>query len=96
MTASYNICFPFPYPTADISYIIGVAKKCMRHIYKKHYHYHKAGLILLDLVPHSNEQLNLLSQRQPKNITLMQTIDEINSECGRNAIFFYAQGINRN
>jgi DNA polymerase V len=90
-----NVFFPFPHPTADTGYIIRIAKKCIRHLYKKQYHYHKVGLILMDLIPCEIEQLDFLNSHSAKPNILMQTIDSINSEYGKNTIFYCAQGIKR-
>jgi DNA polymerase V len=90
-----NIFFPFPHPTADTAYIIRIAKKCMKYLYKEKYRYHKTGLILVDLIPHAMEQWDLLSFNSPKRNLLMETVDSINSTYGKNTVFYCAEGIKR-
>lgn len=86
---------PFPTPTCDTGYMIQVAKKCIRKLYKKGYKYHKAGIILFDLVPKSIQQFDLLDTQADKKHLLMQTMDTINQMYGRETIFHCAEGIKR-
>jgi DNA polymerase V len=87
--------FHFPNPTADTGYIMRIAKKCIQRLYKAGYNYHKAGLILVDLVPHSIRQFDWLAPDTTKSERLMKTIDAINTQHGKNTIFYGAEGIKR-
>lgn len=91
-----DIYFSFPIPTNDTRYIIRIAKKCIQTLYKKGYRYHKAGLILLDLIPQAQQQIDLFTSFCEKSNNLMKTIDLINKEHGKNTIFYCAEGIKRN
>lgn len=88
--------FRFPEPTADTSYIIRMAKKCLSHIFKSGYQYQKTGVMLLDLRPNTIKQYDLLTREAvQKNQSLLKTIDSINEMYGRNTIFYCAEGISR-
>ncbi len=87
--------FPFPIPTADTGYIIRTVKKCAKYLFKKEYRYHKAGIILLDILPASLRQLDLLSEHPERKDALMKTVDYINTTFGKDTIFHCAEGIKR-
>jgi len=91
-----GVMFPFPAPTADTRYLIHTAKKCLKHIYRKKYKYNKAGIMLLDIVPQSVKQYDLLlNVIDDKSDRLMSAIDSINKEMGKNTLFFAAEGTKR-
>lgn len=91
-----GVTFPFPTPTADTRYLIRIAKKCLKHIYRKGYQYHKAGIMLLDIIPQSVKQFDLLlNVIDTKSDQLMCVIDRLNKEMGKNTVFFAAAGIKR-
>lgn len=91
-----GITFPFSQPTADTRDIIRIAKKCIKRIYKKGYSYHKAGVILLDIIPAEIKQYDMLTaQSQEKSEKLMRVVDSINKTKGKDIIFYCAQGIER-
>lgn len=91
-----NSCsFPFPIPTANTGYIIGIAKKCIRYLYRKEFRYHKTGIMLLNIMPNSVEQMDWISQTPAKENQLMKTVDLINDHYGRDAVFFGSEGIKR-
>ncbi len=92
----YNngMTFGFPEPSDDTAYIIRMARKCLEQIFSKGYKYHKAGIILLDLVPVTFKQLELFdSMDTPERSRLMQTIDKMNTVMGRDTMRFGSQGI---
>jgi DNA polymerase V len=71
-----------------------MARKCLEQIFSKGYKYHKAGIILLDLVPVTFKQLELFdSMDTPERSRLMQTIDKMNTVMGRDTMRFGSQGI---
>jgi DNA polymerase V len=91
-----SAAFIFPAPTADTAYMIRIAKKCLRHIYKLNYQYHKAGIMLLNISPQSIEQYDLLLLSNIKKTKrLTQTVDSINEKFGKNTLFYCAEGIKR-
>lgn len=92
---SNNVFFPFPIPTQDTSYIIRIAKKCIRHLYKKNLSYHKVGVILTELIPQNMQQQDILQVNSLKNERLIQSVDVINKKFGKDTLFYCAEGISR-
>ena len=91
-----GLTFSFVTPTADTRYLIQIAKKCLQRIYKKNYDYHKAGIMLLDIIPEKNKQQDLfLSEDTTKSDQVMRIVDEINASFGKNSIFIAAEGVKR-
>ena len=89
--------YEFPTPTSDTSYVIYIAKLCLRKIFKNGYEYHKTGIMLMDLLPNSVYQYNLFNQDdiEPKRDKLIKTVDKINLNLGKNSLFFAAEGVER-
>lgn len=91
-----GLTYTFAIPTADTRELIYFAKKCLRHIYKKNYQYHKAGIMLLDIIPQKNIQHDLLTPaNNEKANQVMRVVDDINAYFGKNSIFIAAEGVNR-
>jgi DNA polymerase V len=91
-----SMTYPLTFPTADTGYLISIAKECLRRLYKKDYRYHKAGIMLLDISQEKTRQYDLLSEViNKKSECLMQTMDNINSNMGKNTIFLAAEGTKR-
>jgi len=85
-------------PTATNSTIemVTFATKALKEIYKKDYGYKKAGVILYDISPDTGTQNILFDTiNREKHATLMQTIDFVNTEHGKNTISLGVQGKSR-
>jgi DNA polymerase V len=83
-------------PTAseDTAELIQVAHRALAQIYKEGYAYHKAGVVLLDLVPANEVQQNLWDTvNRSQRSTLMQALDQINRDFGSGAIRYAAEGL---
>jgi DNA polymerase V len=92
---SKGITLGFITPTDNTSIIIKIAHNCINQIYCSAYQYHKAGIILLDLILTSSaQQTNLFVKDDISlmNSKFMQTIDKINQNMGKRVLFFSAQG----
>lgn len=72
-----------------------MARQGIGNIFKKGYQYKKAGIILLDLTPHTVQQEDFFQTAHPNRPKLMQTIDAINRVFGKNTVFYAAQGVHR-
>ena len=82
--------------TDDSSKIIKLALKLLDSIYIDGLNYHKAGIILHDIISKQNEQTNLFADiDHEKRSNLMKIIDNINYKSGKETIFFAQQGVNR-
>jgi DNA polymerase V len=68
----------------------------IRKVYRKGYKYRKGGVMLMGLTSTSNRQYDLLSTRtEPKQESLMQSLDRLNKRYGANTIFYAATGVKR-
>ncbi len=86
--------FRFDIPTCHTAEIIDRALACLGRIYAGGYAYKKAGVILTDLVDASYTQGHLFPDtRDHREGPLMKTIDRLNLELGRGAIFAASMGV---
>ncbi|MFC1732913.1 Y-family DNA polymerase [candidate division KSB1 bacterium] len=80
----------------DTSQIIPIAAKGLKQIFKKGYKYKKSGVIVSDLVPENQIQLNLWDHKENgSNKDLMNVIDQINSKLGKDKVTYAIQGIEK-
>lgn len=83
-------------PSNDTRTITHAVKQILKKIYRPGLSYKKTGVMLLDLISENNIQTNLLEMSPPKNSIksqrLMETIDLMNHNFGRNTVFLAAQG----
>jgi len=86
-----------PTPTDNTMQLVNVALWGLKQIYKPHYNYAKAGVMLSELVPVQGVQTDLFSQVQvsPKSTKLMQTMDGINKKMGKESIKLASEGFTR-
>lgn len=93
----------FPIATAESVELIHTAQKLLRELYRSGPMYKKATVILLDLkdaeAVRSQGTLFPLDDRSPedrqKRERLMESIDSINGQMGRDTLFFGSQGFRR-
>uniref|UniRef100_UPI0024E1A3EB DUF4113 domain-containing protein n=1 Tax=Fluviibacter phosphoraccumulans TaxID=1751046 RepID=UPI0024E1A3EB len=74
------------------------AFRILKRIYRHGYAYHKAGIMLLDLVPLGQRQPSLFAaegEESSRPQALLQVLDEINGRYGRRTLQFAAEGIAR-
>jgi len=89
---------PLPAPSDDTRVLTAWALRILRRIYRDGYAYHKAGIMLLDLIPLHQRQASLFGVEQQEGSrpqALMQALDEINARYGRRTLQFAAEGIAR-
>jgi DNA polymerase V len=83
----------FTHPTADTRLIINIAKACLDKIYRRGFEYKKTGIMLLDLIPATARQYDLLSESDShKSQIMMQTLDKINERFGKRSLFLASEG----
>lgn len=90
-----SFCYYFPEACDDTGYMIHVAKQCLRKLYREGYRYHKAGVMLLDLLPNYVKQLSLFNPEDVRKQKLIKTVDKINQLLGNNTIFYCSEGIKK-
>ena len=83
------------FPTNSTIELTKFALTGFNKIFKAGYNYKKAGVVVMDLTPESNQQLNLFNNSNPKHKKLMQTIDQLNQSIGHHKIRLAAQGVGR-
>ncbi len=96
----YQQAMTVPLSTAcdDTRELIRWAFRILRRIYRPGYAYHKAGIMLLDLVPLCAQQPSLFAAVQTERgrpQVLMRALDDINARYGRRTVQFAAEGVAR-
>ena len=80
-------------PTADTRVIIHYSIKAIKELYRSGYEYKKCGILLLDIIPNTFVQLDLLQGTLPvSDKELMKTIDQIKLKFGKSIIKYACQG----
>jgi len=94
-----GITVPLPEATADTRVLTQWAIRVLRRIYRPGFGYHKAGVMLLDLVPAANRQLALFDSqggdRDARSESLMAVLDDVNQRYGRRSLHLAAEGCER-
>lgn len=78
-------------PSNDSRELIAAAMQGLKRLWRQGYHYHKAGVMLLDLSPQANRQLTLTETPQShadaqRSERLMATLDTLNRELGKGTV----------
>lgn len=78
----------FPVATHFTPALVKEALSLLEKIYKKGYHYKKAGVLVLDLVSQDTTQLHLWESgtNSKKQINLMQAVDRLNLQYGSKTV----------
>lgn len=86
---SNSATYSSTYPTDSNQELQSWAIKTLERIYKEHYEYRKAGIILSGLVPAENLTKRMFDdERFQKQHKLMKAIDEINQKFGKDSVRF--------
>lgn len=72
-----------PFPTSSSLELVHFAIEGLKHIYREHKHYKRAGVILLDLVNANEYQPSLFFNSNPKHKKLMEAMDHLNEKYGK-------------
>ena len=94
---SNGLTIPMPSPTDDTRQLVSVVLWGLKQIYRPHFNYAKAGVMLSELVPAQGVQTDLFSPMQStlKSDALMTTIDQINRKMGKDAIKLASEGFRK-
>lgn len=90
-----GVTVPLPEPSDDTRTLTCWALSILKQIFRPGFGYHKAGVMLLDLVPRQHQQFSLWSSScrdQGRSATLMQTMDQINQRYGRGTLALAVEG----
>jgi DNA polymerase V len=87
---SKSIGVKLPYPVSDSSTLIKYAFLGLDKIFKKGYLYKKSGVMLTDIFPVDNVQLNFVADsfltHVEKNEKIMESVDYINNKWGKDTV----------
>lgn len=88
---SPSLAVELPHPTDDSREILRAAGHALQRIYRKGYLYQKGGVMLLDIIGASRQQLSLLDTQQTeaerqRSQKLMIVMDALNQRMGRGTI----------
>lgn len=81
-----NIVLKLPFATNSSLELAHYANKALEHIYQKGFHYKKAGVILLEIVPQDTVQISLFDNSNPRHASLMRAVDVLNQRFGQQKI----------
>ncbi len=85
-----------PAPTADTGKLIGYAVKGVKALYWAGLRYKKAGVMLLNLSPAQQRQLDLLHPGDDERSRLrMQVVDRVNAKLGKDTLRFAREGLHQ-
>lgn len=90
-----NIVIKTDYPTNSSFDLNKYAQLGLKAIFKKGYHYKKAGVIVMGLTPEGQNQLTLFKKPNPKHVPIMKIVDRMNKAYGNNKIKFGSQSLGR-
>jgi len=82
-----------PHPTSDTRLIVNAALGLLRKIYRPHYQYKKAGVILSDIIPTAAVPLDLFEQPDTQGVQLMSAIDDMNRRYGRGTVHLAGESL---
>ena len=94
---SNGLTIPLPTPSDDTRLLVNAALWGLKQVFRTHYNYTKAGVMLSELVDTNGVQTDLFSQLQvsPKSTKLMGVLDGINNKMGKESIKLASEGFKR-
>ena len=92
---SRSIVVKTDYPTNSSIDIVKYAVLGLKAIYKEGYQYKKAGVIVMELTPQSEKQLNIFTEENPKHQKLMLVMDGLNKKIGQKKLKLACQDLGR-
>lgn len=93
---SKSIVVQTDYPTNSSIDLVKLAMKGLKAIYLKGYSYKKAGIVVMNLTPENQKQLNIFTTENPKHEHLMRVMDKINKVSGNKVLKLACQDQKRN
>lgn len=84
-----------PYPANSDITLSKYACKALESIFQKGYKYKKAGVVVVDLTPQKDFQLNLFQNEDKRHFALMNTIDKLNYRMGEKKVKLGSQDLKR-
>ena len=83
-------------PSQDTRVITTYALTLLKVMYKPRFYYNKCGIHLLDIIPETHLQTDLLTHHLPAtNRSIMKVLDNINQKYGKSTVHLAAEGFNK-
>jgi DNA polymerase V len=93
---SNTLTLKLPIATDSTADLIRCALQGIQAIYRDGYHYKKAGVMLIGLVPVSKTQADLFDEQdRGKSKRLMSALDSINDRWGAGTLHYASSGISK-
>jgi len=86
-----EITIQLPFPSNSSIEIVAFAVRALNYLYIPGYEYRKAGVVLRDISPESECQMNLFKNSAPKHKALMRTVDKLNQSMGSDKVKLASQ-----
>ena len=90
---SNGIVIPLSEATSDTRRLTAAALFGLKRLYRPGYLYKKAGVMLMELQPETVRQASLFNAQDERSDRLMQLMDRLNNEYGRNTLYVASSGI---
>ena len=92
-----SIDLALPVASSDTSELLHYANLGLDRIYRQGINYHKVGCMALDLIPANQIQFSMFdAQNRLRKNSMMQALDKLNLDLGKNAVKFATQGSGTN
>jgi DNA polymerase V len=86
----------FPVHTDATDEIIGLALRCVDRVWREGYRFKKAGVVLGDIRPADEVQLDLFDTRDRRRAgRLMRALDRVNTRWGSGTLVYAAEGLDK-
>lgn len=84
-----------PEPTAFTPVLVKYALQCLERIYREGFKFIKGGVMIADIRPEEEVQLNLFEAPRPvkKEMALMKAVDRLNYKWGSNTVKIASSGV---
>jgi len=94
---SNGMTVSLPSPLDDSRQLANVALWALKQLYRPHYNYAKAGVMLSELVPAGYAQIDMFTRTETSNKSseLMKAMDSINRKMGKDAIKLASEGFRK-
>ena len=92
---SRSYCIRLPFPTNSTIELTKYSVSALNKIFKKGYHYKKAGVMVMGITPSERKQLNLFYNSNPKHLQLHKVVDRINLLNGYDLVRFGGQDLKK-
>lgn len=81
-----SIVVKIPFPTSSALELVNYAVSGLKHIFREHKNYKRAGVTLMDFVDSNEYQPDLFLNSNPKHKDLMKAVDRLNNKYGKQLI----------